>query len=167
MPTARTRTGLGRADLSSELEILREYIARRNMRYTPEREAIVREVFARHDHFSVEDLYLALRKKRRQISRASIYRTLPLLIDAGLVAEVFQDSGQTLYEHTYGHEHHCHLRCLGCGQVVEFSEPALGEVEARLAREMGYLVDGHKLEVMGTCPACQALRPKPAKTPKA
>ncbi len=153
--------------MGSELEILREYIARRNMRYTPERESIVREIFARHDHFSVEDLYLALRKKRRQISRASIYRTLPLLIDAGLVAQVFQDSGQTLYEHTYGHEHHCHLRCLRCGQVVEFSEPTLRGVEERLAREMGYLVDGHKLEVLGTCPACQGQVTNPAKTPKA
>ena len=141
--------------MASELEILRDYIARRNMRYTPEREAIVREIFARHDHFSVEDLYLGLRKKRRQISRASIYRTLPLLIDAGLVAEVFQEGGQTLYEHTYGHEHHCHLRCQVCGQVVEFSEPALREVERRLAQEMGYRVEGHKLEVCGTCPQCQ------------
>ena len=142
--------------MSSELEILREYIARRKMRYTPEREAVVREIFARQDHFSVEDLYLGLRKKRRHISRASIYRTLPLLIDAGLVAEVFQEGGQTRYEHTFGHEHHCHLRCQVCGQVVEFSEPALQAVEDRLARELGYRVEGHKLEVSGTCPSCQA-----------
>jgi Fur family ferric uptake transcriptional regulator len=155
--------------VSEELEILREYITRRGMRYTPERESIVREIFARHDHFSVEDLYLTLRKKRRQISRASIYRTMPLLIDAGLVAVVFQDSGQTLYEHTYGHEHHCHLRCLSCGQVVEFSEPALAAVEERLAREMGYQVDGHKLEVLGNCPDCQksaASTTSPAKSSK-
>ena len=142
--------------MGSELDILREYLARRNMRYTPEREAIVREIFARHDHFSADDLYLTLRKKKRRISRASIYRTLPLLISAGLVDPVFHEGGQTLYEHTYGHEHHCHLRCQECGQVVEFAEPALLEVEARLAREMGYRVEGHKLEVNGTCPACQA-----------
>jgi Fur family ferric uptake transcriptional regulator len=142
--------------LGTELDILREYLARRNMRYTPEREAIVREIFARHDHFSADDLYLGLRKKRRRISRASIYRTLPLLLSAGLVGQVFQEGGQTLYEHTYGHEHHCHLRCQECGQVVEFAEPALVEVEARLARELGYRVDGHKLEVSGTCPNCQS-----------
>jgi Fur family ferric uptake transcriptional regulator len=141
--------------LAAELDILREYISQQGMRYTPEREAVVCEIFARHDHFSVKDLYLALRKKHRQISRASIYRTMPLLIDAGLVAEVFQDSGHILYEHTYGHEHHCHLRCLSCGEVVEFAEPALTTVEERLAKEKGYQVDGHKLEVLGTCPDCQ------------
>lgn len=146
--------------MSSELEVLREYISRHNMRYTPEREAIVREAFSRHDHFSVEDLYLGLRKKKRQISRASIYRTLPLLIEAGLVAVVFQDAGQTLYEHTYGHEDHCHLRCTLCGQVVEFSEPSLREVERRLGQEMGYSVEGHRLVVLGRCPACQAKQAK-------
>lgn len=142
--------------MGSELDILREYLARRDMRYTPERESIVREIFARHDHFSVEDLYLGLRQKKQRISRASIYRTMPLLISAGLVGQVFQENGQTLYEHTYGHEHHCHLRCQACGQVVEFAEPVLREVEARLARELGFRVEGHKLEVNGTCPACQS-----------
>lgn len=142
--------------MSGELEVLRDYIARRNMRYTPERETVLREVFARHDHFSAEDLYLGLRKKRQRISRASIYRTLPLLIDAGLVAVVFQDGGQTLYEHTFGHDEHCHLRCAVCGQVVEFSEPFLRQVRERLAREMGYRVEGHRLDVVGACPSCQA-----------
>jgi Fur family transcriptional regulator, ferric uptake regulator len=142
--------------VSAELEVLREYIARHNMRFTPEREAIVREVFSRHDHFSAEDLYLSLRKKRQRISRASVYRTLPLLIDAGLAAVVFHDAGQTLYEHTFGHDEHCHLRCLVCGQVVEFSEPSLHQLRERLAKEMGYRVEGHKLEVVGACPSCQA-----------
>ena len=142
--------------MSDELDILRQYLARRGMRYTPEREAVVREIFSRHDHFTVEEVYLALYKKRRHISRASVYRTLPILVDAGLVAPVFQEAGQTRYEHTYGHEHHCHLRCLVCGRVVEFSEPALDMVEKRLAREQGFSISGHKLEVTGTCPSCQA-----------
>jgi Fur family ferric uptake transcriptional regulator len=141
--------------LNSELDVLRDYLAARSMRYTPEREAVVREVFSRHDHFTVEELYLALRKKRRRISRASVYRTIPLLVDAGLVAPVFQEAGQTRYEHTYGHEHHCHLRCLACGRVVEFSEPILAEVERRLSSQWGFTVHGHKLEVTGTCPECQ------------
>ncbi|MFZ5587475.1 MAG: Fur family transcriptional regulator [Thermodesulfobacteriota bacterium] len=141
--------------MNSELDVLRDYLAARSMRYTPEREAVVREVFSRHDHFTVEELYLALRKKRRRISRASVYRTIPLLVDAGLVAPVFQEAGQTRYEHTYGHEHHCHLRCLACGRVVEFSEPILAEVERRLSSQLGFTVHGHKLEVTGTCPECQ------------
>lgn len=141
--------------MKDELDILRQYLTRRGMRYTPEREAVMREIFSRHDHFTVEEVYLALYKKRRHISRASVYRTIPILVDAGLVAPVFQEGGITRYEHTYGHEHHCHLRCLHCGMVVEFSEPALTLVEERLAKEQGFIISGHKLEVTGTCPACQ------------
>ena len=141
--------------MSSELDVLREYIQQNGLRFTPEREAIVREVFSRHDHFTVDELYLSLRRKR-PISRASLYRTIPLLIEAGLISEVFQDSGQTRYEHTYGHQHHCHLRCRICGQVVEFHEPYLENLEKRVAAKHGYLVNGHRLEVLGSCPACQA-----------
>jgi Fur family ferric uptake transcriptional regulator len=140
--------------LSSEMEVLREYIRRHGLRFTPEREAIVKEVFSRHDHFTVDELYLSLRGKR-PISRASLYRAVPLLIDAGLISEVFQDSGQTRYEHTFGHAHHCHLRCRSCGAVIEFHEPLLSEVEARVSGEHGYAPGGHRLEVLGTCPACQ------------
>jgi|Deesub1362A_J573_1020465.scaffolds.fasta_scaffold03640_6 Fur family ferric uptake transcriptional regulator len=140
--------------LRSELEVLRDYLRRHGMRFTPEREAICREVFARHDHFTVDELYLDLRRKRR-ISRASLYRTIPILIAAGLISEVFTDSGQTRYEHTYGHEHHCHLLCLECGRVVEFAEPSLKQVEQRVAREHGFVVRGHRLEVHGLCPRCQ------------
>lgn len=144
--------------MGTELQVFRDYIRRHNMRYTPERDAIVRAVFARHDHFSAEDLYLALRSQDQRISRASVYRTLPLLVAAGLASEVFQEAGQAIYEHTYGHEHHCHLRCLECGAVVEFSEPALESIEKRLAGELGFVIAGHRLEVRGVCPECLALR---------
>ncbi len=135
-------------------QILREYLRAKGMRYTPERQAIAREVLSRHDHFTAEDIHLALMGGRR-ISRASVYRTIPLLIAAGLVAEVFSDGGQARFEHTYGHEHHCHLRCQGCGKVVEFSAPELCEVERRAGAEHGFSVSGHRLEVHGLCPACR------------
>lgn len=140
--------------MSSELEVLRDYLQQHGLRFTPEREAIVREIFSRHDHFTVDELYLSLRQKRA-ISRASLYRTIPLLIEAGLISEVFQDSGQTRYEHTYGHEDHCHLRCRECGEVIEFHEPILADLEMRVSAEHGYLASGHRLEVLGTCPSCQ------------
>lgn len=149
--------------MSSELELLRLYIQSRNMRYTPEREEVVREVFSRHDHFTADDLYLGLREKNSCISRASIYRTLPLLTDAGLVDEVFTKGGVTYYEHTYGHEDHCHLRCLVCGRVDEFSESSLEGLDRRLAKRLGYVVTGHRLEVNGVCPDCQDSEGQPKK----
>lgn len=141
--------------MSSELEIFRLFIQSRNMRYTPERESVVKEVFSRHDHFTADDLYLSLRERNQRISRSSVYRTLPLMIAAGLVDEVFQEDGVSYYEHTYGHEDHCHLRCLVCGRIDEFAESGMQDLEKRLARRSGYRVTGHRLEVSGVCPQCQ------------
>ena len=89
------------------------------------------------------------------MSKASIYRALPLFIDCGLVREVDFTDGHWHYEHIYGHAHHCHLRCLGCGEVLEFEEPGLGLLEAHLAREYGYRIKGHQLHVHGYCATCQ------------
>ena len=144
----------------SELAILKQYINDNNMRYTPEREAIVSEIFSRHDHFNVEYLYQRLQKRHLNISRASVYRTIPILVDAGLINQVFQENGQTYYEHIYGHDHHSHLRCLKCGTIKEFTEPAMEAIPGRLARETGFIIDGYRMEVLGTCPACQKKRRK-------
>ena len=135
------------------------------MRYTPEREHIVREIFSRHDHFSAEVLLKRLRDNKLNISRASVYRAIPMLIDAGLVNEVYQENGQTFYEHIYGHEQHCHLRCSICGQVKEFSEPGLlRDLIKNLSKTTGYTIDEHRLELMGMCPQCLSQRNKKTKT---
>ncbi|MCD4754632.1 MAG: transcriptional repressor, partial [Deltaproteobacteria bacterium] len=99
----------------SELQVFREYLKKHRLRYTQEREQIIKEIFATHDHFDVDALYLTIRRKGINISKASIYRLLPLLIEADLVQDVFFEDGHMHYEHIYGHEHHCHLRCIECG----------------------------------------------------
>lgn len=138
-----------------EIEVFRGFIRRRGMRYTPERETIIREIFSRHDHFDVDDLYLRMRRQGVRVSKASIYRTLPLLIEAGLITEVFYEDGHMHYEHTFGHEHHCHLRCTECRRVIEFSDPSLDRIEDKLVREYDFEISGHRLEVFGLCPECR------------
>ncbi len=126
------------------------------MRNTPERETIIREIFSRHDHFDVDELYLRLRRQGVRVSKASIYRTLPLLIEAGLITEVFYEDGHMHYEHTFGHEQHCHLRCTECRRVIEFWDASLEGLEERLVREYDFELSGHRLEVFGLCPECRA-----------
>ncbi len=138
-----------------ELKILRQYIQDHNMRNTPEREAIVGEIFSRHDHFSAEDLYQRLRGSSLSISRASVYRAIPVLIGAGLISRVFTKNGQAFYEHIYGHEPHFHLRCTSCGHIEEFMEPLLEDLPARLSKSTSFAVDRYRLEALGRCPKCQ------------
>lgn len=141
--------------MKSELQVLQDYLREQGFRRTPEREEILREIFEIHDHFDVDGLYLRLRGKGSKVSKASIYRALPIFIDCGLIREVDFNDGHWHYEHIYGHSHHCHLRCLGCGQILEFEEPALKLLEEQLARAYGYVIKGHQLEVHGLCTTCR------------
>ena len=141
--------------MKSVLKIFREFLKKKGMRYTPEREIIIREIFATHDHFDVDSLYISMRRKDARVSKASIYRLIPLLIEAGLVEQVFFDGGQMYYEHIYGHEHHCHLRCAKCRKIQEFSDPRLKDLEKDLAERFNYRILRHRLEVMGLCADCR------------
>jgi Fur family transcriptional regulator, ferric uptake regulator len=139
----------------SELEIFRDFINRKGMRATPEREEILAEVFAEHNHFDIDELFMRLRQKGKRISRASIYRTIPLLVECGLVNEVYFEDGHLHYEHVYGHDHHCHLRCLGCRKVVEFRDEGVDEIEKRIGLANSFETTGHKLEIFGYCSQCR------------
>jgi len=108
-----------------------------------------------HCHFDVDELYLKLKGKGSKVSKASIYRALPLFIECGLIREVDFRDGHWHYEHIYGHALHCHLRCLGCGEVQEFEEPGLQLLEERLSRKYRYQIKGHQLQVQGYCAACR------------
>jgi len=141
--------------MKSELQILQEYIRQRGLRRTPERERVLQEIFEIHGHFDVDELYLQLRQKGVKVSKASIYRALPLFIDCGLIREVAFAEGHWHYEHIYGHTQHSHLRCLGCGELLEFEETTLSQLEELLAQKYRYRIKGHQLEVHGLCPACQ------------
>ena len=142
--------------MKSEVEIFRDYIRQRGLRRTPERELILEEIFAVHEHFDVEELYLRLRLKGVKVSKASIYRALRLLLDCGLVREVYYSDGHWHYEHIYGHQDHNHLRCLGCGEIVEFEASHLEPLEEQLSSTYGYLIISHHWEVKGYCRSCQA-----------
>ncbi|NPA94599.1 MAG: transcriptional repressor [Thermodesulfobacteria bacterium] len=139
----------------SELDIFRDFLKRHGMRYTPERETIIKEIFATHEHFDVDSLYISMRQKGLRVSKASIYRLIPLLIQANLIEEVFFEKGQMHYEHTYGHEHHCHLRCQQCSKIEEFSDHRMAQIEEELTKRFNYKILRHRLEVIGLCSDCQ------------
>jgi Fur family transcriptional regulator, ferric uptake regulator len=141
--------------MKSEIEVFREYIRRHGLRNTPEREVIIEEIFSTHDHFDVDELHLRLRAKGKRISKPSIYRLIPLLLEAELIQEAYFEDGHLHYEHIYGHRHHCHLRCLGCGKTVEFEEESIHMLESILGEQYGFTIRGHKLEVFGYCSKCR------------
>jgi Fur family ferric uptake transcriptional regulator len=132
----------------------RAYIKAEGLRKTPERETIIEEIFSIHDHFDVDELFLRLRNKRKRVSKASLYRTIPLLIESGLIKEVYFEDGHLHYEQIYGHKHHCHLRCTACGKIIEFADEEAVKIQERISKKYGFVITAHRFELGGYCPQC-------------
>jgi Fur family ferric uptake transcriptional regulator len=132
-----------------------KYLKKEGLKLTPEREAVLDGVFSIHKHFNADELYDKIRAQNKRISRASVYRTLPLLVNSGLVNETLRCQGTTSYEHTYGHEHHDHLVCIKCGKIIEFKEDKIEELQDAVCKRYGFLPTEHKLGIKGYCKKCR------------
>lgn len=143
----------------SPVEKFREFLLTKKMRLTPEREAVVTAVYATHDHFDAEQWVMDLTRRpgHSGASRSTIYRTLSLLVEAGLLRRVARANDREVYEHDYGYPQHDHLICGRCGDMIEFLNESISAVLEEIAKEHGFRMSGHRLEVEGVCAKC--LRP--------
>ncbi len=138
------------ADFDEALEKYREYLKRKRLLFTRERIAILEEVMARHDHFSVEELHDSLKAAGKKVSRATLYRNLDSLKEAGILAEVDLGNRHVQYEHVLGHGNHFHLICDEDGTVVEDTSPDIEKIIETLARKHNLDLTHFKLQIFGT-----------------
>jgi len=146
-------------------EKYREFLTTRNLRMTRERSIIVDEVFSSHEHFDAEQLVqrLAQRKDSKRVSRSTIYRSITQLEEAGLIRKVARQDNREVYEHDYGYPQHDHLICKKCSELIEFHNEEISKLLNQVAREHGFRMEGHRLEVYGLCDQCcrpPSTRPK-------
>jgi Fur family ferric uptake transcriptional regulator len=137
--------------------IFKGYLERRHLKFTPERKSILEAIFSLHGHFDVELLYRHLEGRGGGISRATLYRTLPLLIDSGLVKEVLRSQNKSHYEHIFGHPHHDHLLCIKCGKIVEFKDDEIERIQDEICERFEFKPLEHRLGIMGYCKECRGL----------
>ncbi len=135
-------------------EVFRAHLGKRGQMLTSQRRAVLVAVMATHEHFSVEELYLLLKKKKKGISLASLYRTMPILVDCGIV-RALRFGQEQRYEHSVGHTHHDHLVCLDCGRIIEVEERELDRLQERFSRGSDFLATGRSLVVRGYCRNCR------------
>lgn len=139
----------------SPLERFEEFVQSRGKRRSSQRRIIVEQVFSHHDHFDADDLLAQLRKvaDEQKVSRATVYRTLGELVEAGLLREM-DLKGRKVYEHDYGYPQHDHLHCQKCDKLIEFSSDALKAIREAVGREHQFRVLGHRLIINGICADC-------------
>jgi Fur family ferric uptake transcriptional regulator len=137
------------ADFDEALERYRDYLKRKKLLFTRERIAILEEVMARHDHFSVEELHDSLKASGKKVSRATLYRNLDSLKEAGILTEVDLGNRHVQYEHVLGHHQHFHLVDEDSGVIIEDDSAEVEKAVENLARRHGYEVTRIKLQIFG------------------
>ena len=135
----------------------REYLQSKKLKFTPERQAILNKAFTSHKHFEAEDLLLEMRQGGQRVSKATIYRTLSLLVKCGLLREVIFGEKHSHYEHIHDGEHHDHLVCSGCGKIIEFTEEGIERLQDEVCRRHNFKPESHRLQIQGLCQDCQRL----------
>lgn len=138
-----------------EREIFRKYLEKHGLKLTAERQALFEELFARHEHLEADELLMRLRAKHKKISRATIYRTLDLLVDSGIVGRVRIGESGYRYERMRAGDHHDHLICNECGRVIEFREPRIESLQDEVYDRYGFVPLSHSHQLRGICKRCR------------
>ncbi len=138
-------------------EKFREFLEIRGEKLTEPRRILVGHIFDAHKHFDADELVADLHTASRRVSRSTVYRTLRLLVEAGLLREL-RLTNRTVYEHDYGYPEHDHLHCSGCNTIIEFRNDAVRQLSEAVSLEHGFRPVGHRFVITGLCPTCSRAR---------
>jgi Fur family ferric uptake transcriptional regulator len=129
-----------------------QFLSLKRQRLTRAREKIITKLFGEHTHMHLDELISWA--KQNDISRATLFRTLSLAMEAGLIGRIFDDHNRAHYEHIYAHEHHRHLVCTQCGLILETRDPVPEDAIRELCREQGFTQHYNVFQVFGLCRDC-------------
>jgi Fur family ferric uptake transcriptional regulator len=129
-----------------------EFLGQKSFRLTSQRQAIIDAVFSTEEHFTAEQLLEWSRRRDRSVSRATVYRTLPLLTESGLVREMDFGKDYKFYDPNYAdHPNHSHIICQDCEKIVEFESQKIEKIESEISHRLGFEVKAQRLQITGRC----------------
>jgi len=141
--------------LSNYQERFKYFLKKRNLKYTPERKEIIKAIVTLKKHFDAEDIYQRLRKQNSDVSLATVYRTIPLLIESGLIVETLHCREKILYEKIYNKRHHDHMVCINCGKIIEFYNEDVERLQNEICQKHQFTPTEHRLGIKGYCKECK------------
>jgi len=128
------------------------FLAHKRLRVTAQRQAIVDSAFGTDQHFTADQLLAWSRRRDKSVSRATVYRTLPLLTESGLVREMDFGKDHKFYDPNYAdHPNHNHLICNDCEKIVEFESDQIHKLENQITRQLGFALKTQRLQITGSC----------------
>ena len=141
--------------MQKELEVFIDFLKKKDLKLTRQREEILTSFIKIDRHLSVEDLYNVVKNRDSSIGQATVFRTLKLLCDANVARVVDLGDKMVRYEHKYGHEHHDHLVCVKCGKSIEVVDPEIERLQGKLCKKFSFLANKHILQIFGICKQCK------------
>jgi Fur family ferric uptake transcriptional regulator len=129
-----------------------DFLERKNLRLTAQRQAIIQTAFSTRRHFTAEQLLEWSRGRDKSVSRATVYRTLPLLTESGLLREMDFGKDYKFYDPNYAqHPRHNHIICQDCEKIVEFESEKIEKLENEISHRLGFSVKTHRLQITASC----------------
>lgn len=142
----------------SDLEKFKDVLKEENLKFTPQRYEVFKEVCASDEHREAEEIYLTLRDRDVNVSRATVYRTMDILHKHDLVRRMNIGDGKWRYEHWLDCSHHDHIICIRCGRIEEFLSPEIEKLQEQVSSQHRYKLVRHVLQLFGLCEECQRNR---------
>ena len=137
------------------LNRFKEALKKEGLKYTPQRTAVLEEIIQDKGHRESEEIYLALKKRGQHVSRATVYRTMDILVNNGFARKMNLGDGRTRYESKVNSPHHDHLVCMDCGLIVEFMDQKIEDLQDEIAIQYEFQLKRHIHQLFGLCKKCQ------------
>lgn len=146
------------------IQKLEQYLSQHGLKMTAQRKIILETMEDIPYHMTLDELLQAVENNGTRVGQATMYRTMKLFVDANIVEEHRFDDGITRYEISEEGEHHDHLICLSCGQIIEFEDELIERRQHEVAQRFGIRITTHKMELYGYCIDTEACQARSAKT---